>query len=212
MSSNCGVLAVRGGGELLESWKFDSTPSYSFPWMAPWTKTGTLMLSPHSSRRSCARAGSSSAMPRNLTQRLSPGLLRRVARVEDDAVERAAEGGMADDLDAHAAVELRRIDVVERAVDRVVGDVREAADRVGRRRAVREVAGRVVLGRSAPRRLSWALALPTNPSDTVSAASASRTSLRNLPGKIETSLWKRRAYCPLSKRRRCSSRQNRTTL
>ena len=51
----------------------------------------------------------------------------------------------------HAAV-AALLDVLERAADRVVRDVREAADRMGRRAAVRQVRRGVRLRRAAPRR------------------------------------------------------------
>ena len=140
-------------------------------------------------------------------------LLRRVQRVEHDAVERAAEGRMADDLDAHAVAELRRLDVGERAADRVVGDVREAADRVGR--ATSRPAGclpRPFSGVPHHGGVSWALALPTNPSDTVSAAKASRTSLRNLPGKCEHLLVETKGvFAPSASGVGARARQMRTT-
>ena len=79
-------------------------------------------------------------------------LLRRLPRVEHDAVERPAERRVTDDLDRHPVAELRRLDLVERAADRVVRDVREAARRVGRQRPVRQIPGRVGLGCAAPRR------------------------------------------------------------
>ena len=70
MSSNFGFAPYGVVASSSMSCMFDSTPSYSFPWIAPFTKTGTLISSPHFSRSSCARAGSSSAMPRNWFQRL----------------------------------------------------------------------------------------------------------------------------------------------
>ena len=56
-------------------------------------------------------------------------LLGRLHGVDDDAVERAPERRDADLLDAHAVADLLRLDLVERALDRVVRDMWEAADR-----------------------------------------------------------------------------------
>ena len=126
---------------------FESTPSYSLPWMAPWMKSGTLTSSPN--------VASCGLRPRRLGQHAraevrpaEEGLLlrARLELVDDDLVERASGGRLAGDLDRHPAVLAARLDVVQGALDRVDGDVREAG--AGRR----QVRRRVGLGRAAPRR------------------------------------------------------------
>ena len=92
MSSTSGFTPYGVLASSLMSCMLDSTPSYSFPWMAPFTKTGTLTSSPHDSRRSCACAG---FVEREATE-LDPALevadlLRRLLRVEHDGVKRPAE-------------------------------------------------------------------------------------------------------------------------
>ena len=78
---------------------------------------------------------------RLLAQR-RPVVERRLLRVglqlvDHDLVHRSTRGGRAEHLEAHAAVEAARLDVGERAADRVDRDVREA--RAGRRQRLRGV-------------------------------------------------------------------------
>ena len=48
---------------------FESTPSYSLPWIAPWMKSGTLTSSPKVASCACAHAGSVSTRARRCVQR-----------------------------------------------------------------------------------------------------------------------------------------------
>ena len=126
---------------------FESTPSYSFPWMLPWMKSGTLTRSRQARSCRCAAAGLRERLPAQRRPVVEGRLLRvRLQLVDHDLVERAAGGGRAVHLEAHAAVEAARLDVCERAADRVDRDVREA--RAGRRQRLR----RVRFGCSAPGR------------------------------------------------------------
>jgi hypothetical protein len=80
-----------------------------------------------------------------------PALLSGVQRVHRDEEQVAPERRLPDHLQRHAALAAGH-DVLERALDRVVGDVREAADRLARLRAVRQAPSDVRDRVAAPRR------------------------------------------------------------
>ena len=80
-----------------------------------------------------------------------PLLLIRFERVDRDLVHVSSQRRLSRYLDGHPPAALR-LNRLERAADRIPGDVREASNRIARRRPVREVPGRVWHGCAAPGR------------------------------------------------------------